>query len=97
MIVSVAVLTIRKGTEKEFLDILSDYVTQEKKVPGCVRVYYKRAMNNDDTYLIYTEYDGRKALEASEKLSAEAQKAEGGNIEFKLRPFLLKGFYGDFE
>jgi quinol monooxygenase YgiN len=97
MIVSVAVLTIRKGTEREFLEILNDYITKEKKVPGCVRVYSKRAMNNDDTYLIYTEYENRKALEESEKISAETQKAEGGNIEFKLRPFLLKGFYGDFE
>jgi quinol monooxygenase YgiN len=96
MIVSVAVLTIRKGTEREFLDILNDYVTKEKKVPGCIRVYYKRAMNNDDTYLIYTEYENRQALDASEKLSAETQKAEG-NIEFKMRPYLLKGFYGDFE
>jgi len=96
MIVSVAVLTIRKGSDKEFLDILNDYVTREKKVTGCVRVYYKRAMNNDDTYLIYTEYDNRKALEESERLSAATQKAEG-NIEFKMRPYLLKGFYGDFE
>ncbi len=96
MIVSVAVLTIRKGTEEKFLALLNNYVTEERKIPGCIRVYYKRALNNDDTYLIYTEYENRKALDASERLSAENAKTEG-NIEFKMRPYLLKGFYGDFE
>jgi quinol monooxygenase YgiN len=93
MIVSVAVLTIRKENANEVSTLLNDFVTREKGRPGVVKVYYKRAMNSEDTYLVHTEYEDRKALQASE---AAAEK-ESKSVGFVLRPYLLKAFYGNFE
>jgi heme-degrading monooxygenase HmoA len=95
MIVSVAVLTIRKGHQGKASDIIRDHLEREKKLPGVVRAYTKKAVNNDDTFLIYAEYDSRKSFEAAEKASQKLK--EDKKVEFALRPHLLRGFYGNFE
>lgn len=96
MIVSVAMISVIKGHEGQVVDILNDYTTKEKKVPGCMRSYYKRAINNDDTFMVYTEYDNMEHFEASEKMVRD-QHEEGGKVEFVLRPHILKAFYGNFD
>ena len=96
MIVSVAMISVRKGHEGQVADILTDYTTKEKKVPGCVRCYFKRAINNNDTFMVYTEYDTMDHFQASEKMVQEQQQ-EGGKVEFVLRPHILKAFYGNFD
>lgn len=96
MIVSVAMISVRKGHEAQVADILQDYTNKEKKAPGCIRCYYKRAINNTDTFLVYTEYDSMENFQASEK-KIEQQNAEGGKVEFILRPHILKAFYGNFD
>jgi len=97
MIVSVAMLTVRQGHQAQVVDILNDYVTKEKQVKGCVRAYYKRALNNDDTYLVYTEYDNLEHFQDSEKAEPAQEKDKNGNVEFALRPHLLKAFFGNFD
>ena len=92
MIISLAVLTIRKEKSALVFKLLDQFVAEETAKPGVLRAYYKRAVENDDTVLLYTEYDSRKAFEASDK---DAQKE--GNVGFALRPYLLKAFYGNFE
>jgi len=96
MIVSVAVLSVRKGHEAQAVDILSDYTTKEKKVHGCIRCYFKRAINNTDTFMVYTEYDNTEHFQSSQKKVKEHQQ-EGGKVEFILRPHILKAFYGNFD
>jgi quinol monooxygenase YgiN len=95
MIVSVAMLTVRKGHQGQVVDILSDYVNKEKKVKGCVKAYYKQALDNDDTFLVYAEYDTLEHFKAAEKISHHQKKGE--KPEFILRPHLLKGFFGNFD
>jgi quinol monooxygenase YgiN len=87
-----AVLTIRKEKSSEVFELLNKFITEEKDKPGVLRVFYKRAMDNDDTILLCTEYDNRKAFEASDK---QAQKED--HVGFALRPYILKAFYGNFE
>jgi len=93
MIVSLAVLTIRKEKTGEVSDLLNQFITAEKKRPGVVKVYTKRAMDNEDTFLLYTEYESREAFKASEA----AGEKESQSVGFVLRPYLLKAFYGNFE
>lgn len=92
MVISMAVLTIRKTDSGEVFKLLNEFVTGEKDKPGVLRIYYKRAIDNDDTILLVTEYENRKAFEASDR---DSQKE--GNVGFALRPYLLKAFYGNFE
>lgn len=92
MVISMAVLTIRKEKAAEVFQLLNRFITEEKVKPGVLRAYYKRAMDNDDTILLCTEYDNRKAFEASDR---DAQKE--GSVGFVLRPYLLKAFYGNFD
>ncbi len=92
MVISMAVLTIRKTDSVDVFKLLNKFVTDEKDKPGVLRVYYKRAIDNDDTLLLVTEYKDRKSFEASDK---DSQKE--GNVGFALRPYLLKAFYGNFE
>jgi quinol monooxygenase YgiN len=94
MIVSVAMLSVRKGHQAQVVDILNEYVTREKKVAGCVKAYYKQALDNDDTFLVYIEYDNLEHFRAAEKISHHQKKGE--KAEFILRPHLLKGFFGNF-
>jgi heme-degrading monooxygenase HmoA len=94
MIVSMAVLTIRKGHLEKASDIIHAYVEKEKKTAGVVRAYVKKALNNDDTFLIYVEYDTLKSFQAAEKASQKLK--ENQKVEFELRPHLLRGFYGNF-
>ena len=96
MITSVAMVTARPGHEGQVADLLSEYVTQEKKVPGCMRIYHKRAMNNQDTFLVYAEYDTLENFQASEKVFDEAHQ-DGGKIQFSLKPHILKAFFGNFD
>ena len=42
MIVSLSVVTVRKGHEKQVIDILNDYVQKEKKAKGCLKVYLRK-------------------------------------------------------
>jgi quinol monooxygenase YgiN len=93
MVISLAVITIRKESLKEVSELLNQFLSDEKKRPGVLRVYAKRAMDNEDTFLLYTEYEDRAAFDASEKASNEEQKSVG----FILRPYLLKAFYGNFD
>jgi heme-degrading monooxygenase HmoA len=95
MIVSLSVVTVRKGHEKQVVDILNDYVQKEKKVKGCMKVYLRKALNNVDTYMVYSEYDTLASFEAANKVSPE--KAKSKKIEFVLKPHVLKAFYGNFE
>ena len=92
MVISLAVLTIRKEKATEVFKLMDRFVAEEKAKPGVLQVYYKRAVDNDDTFLLYTEYESRKAFETSDQ---DAQKE--GNVGFVLRPYLLKAFYGNFE
>jgi quinol monooxygenase YgiN len=95
MIVSVAVLTIRKGHEEKASEIIKAQVEKEKKTAGVVQAYFKKALNNNDTFLIYVEYDNLKHFQAAEKASQLLKKDK--KVEFALRPHLLKGFFGNFE
>jgi heme-degrading monooxygenase HmoA len=95
MIVSVAVLTIRKGHEEKATEIIKAQVEKEKKTTGVVQAYFKKALNNDDTFLVYVEYDNLKHFQAAEKASQLLRKEK--KVEFVLRPHLLKGFFGNFE
>ncbi len=95
MIVSMAVLTIRKGHQSKASDIIHQYVEKEKKTAGVVRAFAKKAINNDDTFLIYVEYDSLKNFQAAEKASKKLKESE--KVEFSLRPHLLRGFYGNFD
>ena len=94
MIASVATLTARKGHEAKVADILSDYVTKEKKVKGCIRCYFKKALNNDDTFLLYSEYDTLEHFEAANKPD---KPQEPGKIRFILKPHVVKAFFGNFD
>lgn len=95
MIVSVAALTIRKGHREKAIDIIHQHVEKEKKTPGVVKAYFKKAVNNDDTFLIYVEYDSKKSFVAAEKASKKLKDDQ--KVEFALRPHLMRGFYGNFE
>jgi quinol monooxygenase YgiN len=92
MVTSLAVLTIRKEKSKQVFEILDKFVAEEKAKPGVLRTYYKHAVDNDDTLLLCTEYEDRKAFEASDK-----ETLKEGHARFVLRPYLLKAFYGNFE
>ncbi len=94
MITSVSILTIRKGHESQVVDILRDFVNKEKTTKGCVKAYLKKALDNEDTFMVYAEYDTLENFQASNKQS-EAKK-EDEKVEFILRPHLIKGFYGNF-
>lgn len=96
MIVSVAMISVRKGHEGQVVDILRDFTTKEKKAAGCVRCYFKPAINNRDTFLVYAEYDTMEHFQASGK-KAKNKQEEGGKVEFVLRPHILKAFYGNFD
>ncbi|HTC21322.1 MAG TPA: antibiotic biosynthesis monooxygenase [bacterium] len=95
MIVSMAVLTIRKGHQAKASDIIHQYVEKEKKTTGVVRAFAKKAINNDDTFLIYVEYGTLKHFQAAEKASQKLKENE--KVAFSLRPHLLRGFYGNFD
>jgi heme-degrading monooxygenase HmoA len=95
MIVSMAVLTIRKGHEGKASALIQKQVEKEKKTAGVVKAYFKKALNNDDTFLIYVEYDSLKSFQAAEKASQKLKKNE--KTEFALRPHLLRGFFGNFD
>ncbi len=95
MIVSVAVLTIRKGHEGKATAIIQAQVEKEKKTAGVVRAYFKKALNNDDTFLIYVEYDSLKSFQAADKASQQLKKNK--SIKFNLRPHLLRAFFGNFD
>jgi len=82
MIVSVAMISARKGHQAQVTDILSDYITKEKMVPGCIRCYSKRAINNDDTFLVYTEYDTLEHFQASEKMVEKSE--EGAKVSYSV-------------
>jgi quinol monooxygenase YgiN len=92
MVISMAVLTIRKEKSGQVFELLNKFVTEEKAKPGVMRVYYKRAVDNDDTILLCTEYENRKSFEASDQ-----EPQQEGHVGFELRPYLLKAFYGNFE
>ena len=95
MIVSVAILTAKRGHEGQVVDVLNDYVTKEKNLQGCIRVYYKRAINNDDTFMVYSEYDNKEHFEAAQKAAHHQDKDKG--VENVLHPHIVKGFYGNFD
>lgn len=95
MVVSVAVLTIRKGHEGKVTKIIRAQVEKEKKTPGVVRAYFKKAVNNEDTFLIYVEYDGLKSFQAAEKASQQLKRDK--KVKFDLRPHLLRAFFGNFD
>jgi len=95
MIVSLTVVTVRKGHEKQVVDILNGFVQKEKKVKGCMKVYLRKAINNTDTYMVYSEYDTKSNFEAANKVSEEKMKSK--KIEFVLKPHVLKLFYGNFD
>ncbi len=96
MIQSIAVISIRKGHDADVIKILSEYIEKEKKNKGCLKAYFRKALDNDDTFLAYAEYDSIENFKASEKASAERLK-EGGKVESALRPHILKAFYGNFD
>ncbi len=95
MIVSIAVMTIRKGHQGKASEIIKSQVEKEKKTEGVIRAYVKKALNNDDTFLIYVEYDTLKHFQAAEKASQKLNENE--KPAFALRPHLLRGFYGNFD
>ena len=95
MIVSIAILTIRKGHQAKAVDIIQGYVNREKKATGVVKAYFKKAVNNEDTFLIYIEYGTLRHFQAAEKASEKLKQDQ--KIEFTLRPHLLRGFYGNFD
>jgi heme-degrading monooxygenase HmoA len=95
MIVSLSVISVRKGHEKQVVDILNGYVQKEKKVKGCMKVYLRKAIGNIDTFMVYTEYDTKANFEAANKVSVEKMKSK--KIEFVLKPHVLRAFYGNFE
>jgi heme-degrading monooxygenase HmoA len=96
MITSVAMITVRPGHESQVIDVLNNYVTKEKDVKGCMRVYYKRALDTGDTFLVYAEYDTLEHFRTAEKTSQPAPP-EGGKIQFMLKPHILKAFFGNFD
>jgi quinol monooxygenase YgiN len=95
MIISVAMLSVYKEHQDKVIKILEDIIAKEKNVPGCAKAYYKRAINNDDTFLVYAEYDTMEHFQAAEKTAMLVP--EGQKPEFILRPYLMKGFFGNFE
>ncbi len=96
MIVSLAVVTIRKGHDNQVLEILNKYVTGEKSSKGCIKAYVRKALNNVDTFMVLCEYDTLENFQAADQKSVERLK-EGGTIDFVLRPHVIKAFYGNFE
>ncbi len=96
MIVSLAIVTIRKGHDSEVLKILNDYVAKEKAAEGCLKAYVRKALNNVDTFLVFSEYDTLAHFQVVDQKSVERLK-EGGTIDFVLRPHVIKAFYGNFE
>ena len=95
MIISIAMLSIYKEHQDKVVKYLEGIVAKEKNMPGCTNVFYKKAINNDDTFLVYAEYDTMEHFKASEKMAL--QVPEGQKPEFILRPYLMKGFFGNFE
>jgi quinol monooxygenase YgiN len=95
MIVSLSVVSVRKGHEKQVVDILNGFVQKEKKAKGCLKVYLRKAVNNIDTFMVYSEYDTKANFEAANKVSSEKMKSK--KIEFVLKPHVLRAFYGNFE
>ena len=95
MIVSVAALTVRKGHRAKAVEIIQQHVEKEKKAAGVVKAYFKKALNNDDTFLIYVEYDSKRSFATAEKVSQKLKQDQ--KVEFAMRPHLLRGFYGNFE
>jgi quinol monooxygenase YgiN len=95
MIISVAMLTIDKERQEKVIKILEDIIAKEKKVPGCTKAFYKRAINNEDTFMVYAEYDTMEHFQAAERMTM--QMPEGQRPQFMLRPYLMKGFFGNFE
>ena len=95
MIVSLSVVSVRKGHEKQVVDILNSYVQKEKKAKGCMKVYLRKAINNVDTFMVYSEYDTKANFEVANRVSEEKMKSK--KIEFVLKPHVLRAFYGNFE
>ena len=95
MILSVAMLTVDPGQQEKVVKILEDIVAKEKKVTGCTQAFFKRAINNNDTFMVYAEYDTMEHFQAAEKMTQ--QMPEGQRPQFMLRPYLVKGFFGNFE
>jgi len=95
MITSVAMISVKPGHEAQVTDILNEHVNKEKKVKGCVKAYYKRALDTHDTFLVYAEYDNLENFKAADK--AHEGKKEGEKVEFVLREHILKAFFGNFE
>jgi len=94
MITTVAMITIRAGHQEKVSNILKAHVSRERKLKGCLQAYYKRAMNNDDTFLVFAEYDSLESFQAAEKMD---EQKDGGKVESILRPHILKAFHGSFE
>jgi quinol monooxygenase YgiN len=94
MITTVAMLTVKEGHQEQVLNILKAHVSRERKMKGCLQAYYKPALNNNDTYLVYAEYDSLESFQAAEK---QDEKQDGGKVEAILRPHILKAFHGSFE
>jgi quinol monooxygenase YgiN len=94
MIVSVAVLSVRQGHQDQVLEIIQKHLEREKSAVGCVQAYFKRALDNDDTFLLYVEYDNLEHFRAADRTPP---RPEGEKVEFALRPHLLKGFFGNFD
>ena len=86
MIVSIAVLTIRKGHQAQAAEIIHQHVEKEKKASGVVRAYLKKAVDSEDTFLVYVEYETLKHFQAAEKASQKLKENE--KVEFTLRPHL---------
>ena len=95
MIVSVAMISVRPGHQGQVVDILNDHVQKEKAAAGCVKAYFKKAINSEDTFLVYAEYDKMENFQKAEKAS-QGNKEEG-KVEFILRPHILKAFFGNFD
>ena len=95
MIVSLSVVSVRKGHEKQVVEILNNFVQKEKKAKGCMKVYLRKAIKNVDTFMVYSEYDTKANFEAANKVSEEKTKSK--KIEFVLKPHVLRAFYGNFE
>ena len=93
MIVSLTVVTVRKGHEQQVVDILNKFVQKEKKLKGCLKVYLRKAIDNTDTFLVYSEYDTKANFEAANKLTEDKKNSK----EFILKPHVLKVFYGNFD
>jgi heme-degrading monooxygenase HmoA len=94
MITSVAMLTAQLGHEAKVIEILNEFVAQEKKVPGCVRVYFKQALDTRDTFFVYSEYDTLEHFRASDQA---VDPPKEGKIQFRLKPHIVKAFFGNFE